>query len=178
MIYTRWQATIVPEVNDIVEGYRAELLSTASTLSAPALVLAFAPSTLGDFIQDFDQVFAGLTPFFLFAGPAVVLLFRHRPLVWLISSSTVAYLAVMSVPLLAIPYVYLTVLRDSSHSDSQRHLLRLSACGGVRLRRGGRDRPHRSHSPAATRCGSQPVACWRCSRHFASIGAMAVSLRR
>lgn len=108
VIYTRWQATIVPGVNIIVEGYRAELLSAAATLPLRTLVFGFAPSTLGDFIQDFDQVFAGLTPFLLFAGPAVVLMFRHRPLVWLISSSTVAYLAVTSVPVLALPYVYLT----------------------------------------------------------------------
>jgi len=108
VIYTRWQATIVPGVNDIVEGYRAELLSSAAALPLRTLVLGPASNALGDFIQDFDQVFSGLTPFFLFGGPAVVLLFRQRPLVWLISSSTVAYLAVMSVPLLAIPYVYLT----------------------------------------------------------------------
>ena len=108
VVYTRWQATIVPEVNTIVEGYRTELLSTASALPLRTLAFGFAPSALGEFVQDFDQVFAGLTPFLLFAGPVVVLLFRHRPLVWLISSSTVAYLAVMSVPLLAFPYVYLT----------------------------------------------------------------------
>ena len=38
----------------------------------------------------------------------MIVVFRHRPLVWLISSSTIAYLAVMTVPLLAIPYIYLT----------------------------------------------------------------------
>ena len=131
------------------------MLSTASALPLRTLALGFAPSALGEFVQDFDQVFAGLTPFLLFAGPVVVLLFRHRPLVWLISSSTVAYLAVMSVPLLAFPYVYLTYLRDSSRSNSQCHLLRLSACGDVRLCNSGRSHRHRSHSPAAACCGSR-----------------------
>jgi hypothetical protein len=107
-IYTQWQATMTSDVSDIVEGYRGELLARAAGLSSQALVFASAQDTLGDFIQDFDQVFGGLLPFFLFAGPVVVLWFHQRPLVWLISSSTLAYLAVMSIPLLAIPYVYLT----------------------------------------------------------------------
>jgi hypothetical protein len=108
VIYTRWHAVAVPAVNDIVQAYRAELLASAASLSFRDLVLAPASATLANFVQDADQMFAGLTPFFLFAGPAVVLLFRQRPLVWLISSSTMAYVAVMSVPLLAIPYIYLT----------------------------------------------------------------------
>ena len=108
VIYVRWQAGTVLTVSNIVEGHRAELLSSAASLSLQALVLSPASNALGDFIQDADQMFAGLTPFFLFAGPAVVLLFRERPLVWLLSSSMVAYLAVMSIPLLAVPYVYLT----------------------------------------------------------------------
>ena len=108
VIYTRWQAGVVLTVSNIVEGHRAELLSSAASLSLWELVLAPASNALGDFIQDADQMFAGLTPFFLFAGPVVVLCFRERPLVWLLSSSTFAYLAVMSVPLLAVPYIYLT----------------------------------------------------------------------
>ena len=108
VIYVQWQAGIVLTVSNIVEGYRAELLSLAATLPLQALVLTPASSLLGNFIQDADQMFAGLTPFFLFTGPAVVLFFHERPLVWLLSSSIVAYLAVMSVPLLAVPYIYLT----------------------------------------------------------------------
>ena len=108
VIYTQWHARMVSSVSDIVEGYRAELLSSAASLSLQTLVLAPASNALGDFVQDADQIFASLLPFFLFAGPAVVLVFRQRPLIWLIASSTVAYLAVMSVPLLALPYIYLT----------------------------------------------------------------------
>jgi hypothetical protein len=108
VIYVRWQAGIVLTVSNIVDAHRAELLSLAASLPLQALVLTPASSALSDFIQDADQMFAGLTPFFLFAGPAVVLLFRERPLVWLLSSSMVAYLAVMSIPLLAVPYIYLT----------------------------------------------------------------------
>lgn len=108
VVYTRWQAGTVLTASDIVAGHRAELMSLATSLSLDAFVLTPAVDVLGNFIQDLDQIFAGLTPFFLFAGPAVVVFFRQRPMVWLISSSTIAYLAVMSVPLLAVPYIYVT----------------------------------------------------------------------
>ena len=106
--YTGWQSVTVPAVGDIVVRQRTELATTAANIPLWALVAAPASTVLDTFVQDFDQMFAGLTPFFLLAGPAVILLFRRQPLVWLLSSSTLAYLAVMSVPLLAIPYVYVT----------------------------------------------------------------------
>ena len=107
-VYIAWQAAVVPVVDDIVAEQRAELVSTAAAIPLSSLIFSPAPAVLGDFVQDFDQIFGGLIPFFLFTGTIVVLVFRRRPLVWLISSSTLAYLAVMSVPLLAIPYIYLT----------------------------------------------------------------------
>ena len=106
--YTRWQAAVVPSVADIVGGSRTELMSIAANLPLRALVLRPASEVLGDFVQDFDQMFAGLLPFFLCTLPAVVVFFRERPLVWLIALSTAAYLAVLAVPLLAIPYIYAT----------------------------------------------------------------------
>lgn len=107
-LYATWQATMVPLVDDIVGSQRAELLSIAASNSARTLLLAPPTAVLGDYVQKSDQVFRDLLPFFLFTGPAVVLLFRRRPLVWLISSSILAYLIVMSVPLLALSYIYLT----------------------------------------------------------------------
>ena len=108
LAYVAWQSRVVQAVGDIVSDHRAGLASLAADLPARSLVLAPAPAVLGDVIQDFDQIWAGMVPFFLLAGPAVVMLFRDRPLVWLLGSSTAAYLAVMSIPLLAIPYVYVT----------------------------------------------------------------------
>ena len=68
-----------------------------------------ASSVLGDFIQDFDQIFAGLHAVLpVCRRRSSIVLFRRRPLVWLISSSTMAYLRGDDVPLLAIPYIYLT----------------------------------------------------------------------
>ncbi len=106
--YTLWQGAVVPVASDIVSEERRNLVALARDLPLRSLLASPASSVLGDFIQDFDQTFAGVIPFFLFAGTVVILVFRHRPLVWLISSSTIAYLAVMTVPLLAIPYIYLT----------------------------------------------------------------------
>ena len=106
--YTAWQVRMVPVASDIVAEERANLIAAASAMPLQSLMASSAAETLGDFVQDFDQMFAGLVPFFLFAGVIVVVAFRERPLVWLLSSSTLAYLLVMTVPLLAIPYIYLT----------------------------------------------------------------------
>ena len=106
--YTLWQSAVVPVASGIVSEERGNLVALARDMPLRSLLLSPAASVLGDFIQDFDQMFAGVIPFFLFAGTVVILVFRHRPLVWLISSSTIAYLAVMTMPLLAIPYIYLT----------------------------------------------------------------------
>ena len=107
-IYTSWQGAAVPLVHDLVNQQRAELASLAATRSMREMLFAPASGLLVNSIQKFDQIFTGLTPWFLFAGPLVVALFRQQPLVWLVSLSTLAYLAVMTVPLLAVPYVYLT----------------------------------------------------------------------
>jgi len=107
-IYTAWQARLASFVSVIVGDQRAQLVSIVTSSSLQALTLGPVSTLLGDFVPNVEQIFDGLTPFFLFTGPVVILLFRRQPLVWLISSSMVAYLAVMSVPLLAIPYIYLT----------------------------------------------------------------------
>jgi hypothetical protein len=107
-VYTSWQARMVPVTTGVVTEERSNLLGIASRLSFSSLIAAPAADSLGDFVQDFDQIFAGLVPFLLFAGVIVVVAFRDRPLVWLLSASTLAYLLVMTVPLLAIPYIYLT----------------------------------------------------------------------
>ena len=106
--YTRWQSTVVSTVTTIVAGHRAELLSLATSVPPAALVLQPSWEVLGTFVQDFDEIFAGLVPFFLCAGPAVIVFFRERPFVWLISLSTMAYLAVLTFPVLAVPYIYAT----------------------------------------------------------------------
>ena len=106
--YTVLQGAIAPRSNDIIGEERRNLVALAGGLPLQSMLFSPAASVLGDFVQDFDQMFAGLIPFFLFAGTIVIVVFRERPLIWLMSASTIAYLAVMTVPLLAIPYIYLT----------------------------------------------------------------------
>jgi hypothetical protein len=107
-IYTLWQGWMVPLVDNIVDTQRAELLALAAQHSLPELLLTPASSIFPDSLQKFDQIFITLLPVFLFGGPVVIVVFHRQPLVWLLAATIVAYLLVMSVPLLAIPYIYLT----------------------------------------------------------------------
>ena len=100
-LYAAWQGRAVPLVNEIVEARRLEMATFLQNSSTRELLMEPASTVLPGALHKFDEMFNGLVPFFLFAGPLVVVLFRHRPLVWLIASSTVAYLLLMSVPLLA-----------------------------------------------------------------------------
>ena len=107
-VYALWQAQAVTLVSDVVADQRARLASIVTTSSLQALLFTPAPALLDEFLLNSEQLFAGLTPLFLFAGPVVLLLFRREPVVWLIVVSTIAYLLVMNVTLLAVPYIYLT----------------------------------------------------------------------
>ena len=106
--YTLWQAQVATLVGDIVGSQRAALGSVLTSNSIRALIFTPAPTLLGEFLLNTDQISEGLTPLFLFAGPTVLWLFPRRPLVWLVIVSTAVYLMVMTVPLLAIPYIYVT----------------------------------------------------------------------
>ncbi len=108
LLYTTWEANAVALVTDIVDVHRARLASIARTTSFRTLVFSPASDVLGDYLTNAEQVFVGLTPLFLFAGPLLLVMFAREPLVWLVTSGVVAYLAVMTIPLLAIPYVYAT----------------------------------------------------------------------
>ena len=106
--YTMWQAEVVVRTATVVADQRARLVSIASASSLRELLFTPAQDLLDQFVLNGDLLFVGLTPLFLFAGPAVLLLFRDQPLAWFAAASTLAYLMVMTVPLLAIPYIYLT----------------------------------------------------------------------
>lgn len=103
-----WVGQLGPLYSDVLDQRRSDLISRVAATSLPALILAPASTVIGDYLPEFRHVWNGITPFVLFAGPAVIVLFRRRPLMWLIASSTAVYLSVMSVPLLAIPYIYFT----------------------------------------------------------------------
>lgn len=107
-IYAGWVAEVGPLYSDVLDQRRTDLMSAAAASSLPALMFAPASAVIGDYLPEFQHIWNGLTPFFLFAGPAVIVLFWRQPLVWFIASSVTVYLALMSVPFLAIPYIYLT----------------------------------------------------------------------
>jgi hypothetical protein len=107
-VFLMWHNRVVLHVTDLVDAQRARLVDIAQSLSGRDLVLASAPQVLSAFIQWLDACFLGITPLLLFAAPVAIVTFRFRPLAWLIAASAVAYLLVMNVPALAIPYVYLT----------------------------------------------------------------------
>jgi hypothetical protein len=107
-VYSLWQGQMVPLVDNIVDTNRAELLNLASSTSAGDLLLRPVSGVFPDLLQKFDQIFLTLLPLFLFAGPVVIVVFRRQPLVWLLAAVIVAYLLVMSVPILAVPYIYFT----------------------------------------------------------------------
>ena len=106
--YGVWQAASVPLVSDIVAQRRAHLMSTAAQTPLRDLLLEPATGVVGEFMPEFVHLWHGLTPFFLFTGAAVVVVFRTQPLIWFAAASLIAYLAVMSVPILAISYIYAT----------------------------------------------------------------------
>ena len=108
VIYVVWQGQVAALVSDVVANQRDRLVGIVTGSSLRSLLLTPAPVLLDEFVVNSEQTFHGLTPLFLFAGPAVLLLFRHQPIVWLMVASTAVYLMVMNIPLLAVPYIYLT----------------------------------------------------------------------
>ena len=107
-IYVVWQGQVAALVSDVVANQRDRLVGIATASSLRSTAATPAPVLLNEFVLNSEQMFLGLTPLFLFAGPAVLVLFRRQPIVWLIVVSTAVYLMVMNVPLLAVPYIYLT----------------------------------------------------------------------
>ena len=132
--YLAWHSASVMVVADLVRNQRDKLVGIAARSSVSELLFAEPRNLLGDFFFSVEPLFEGLTPFVLFAGPLVIFAFRHRPLIWFVSSSTLVYLALMSVPVLAIPYIYLTYYEiflcrsDISSSSCICRLAPLSTC--------------------------------------------------
>jgi hypothetical protein len=107
-VFLVWHSREVAHITDLVAAQRGRLRSIAAATSPRDLLFAPAPQVLPAFIQWVEAAFTGITQWLLLAAPLVVVAFRQRALVWLIAASTVAYLLVMNVPALAIPYIYLT----------------------------------------------------------------------
>ena len=107
-VHASWVRELGPLYSDVLDQRRSDLMSIAAATSLPSVMFSPASTVIGDYLPEFQHMWNGLTPFFLFAGPAVIVLFQRQPLVWFVASGTTVYLALMSVPFLAIPYIYLT----------------------------------------------------------------------
>jgi hypothetical protein len=108
VVFSVWQARVVPLVDATVAERRADLLVTARKIPPADLVFAPASQVIENYVPEFRQLWGGLLPFFLVTGVGAFCLFTRRPLVALMAGSTATYLAVMTIPLLAIPYIYVT----------------------------------------------------------------------
>ena len=108
VLYLMWQSTAVTHITSLVGNQRDRVLSIVAATSPRDLVLAPAWQLFPSFILWIDAAFHGLTQLLLLAVPLAVVVFRDRPLVWLIAASGLAYLLVMTIPALAVPYILLT----------------------------------------------------------------------
>ena len=107
-VYVPWQSSLVGHITGLVDNERNRLLAILAATSARDLVLAPAWQLFPSFILWVDAAFHGLTQLLLLTAPLAIVVFRDRPLVWLIAASSLAYLIVMNVPVLAVSYILLT----------------------------------------------------------------------
>ena len=107
-MYTFWHSHVATLVGAVVGDQRARLASVVQGSTWGDLLFSPASIVLSDFVLNADQVYQGITPVLLWTGPMVLVLFARQPLVWMVCIATVIYLAVMTIPLLAIPYIYVT----------------------------------------------------------------------
>jgi hypothetical protein len=108
LAFSAWQASVAPFVDATVVQRRTDLLTIAREIPLSSLLLAPASQVIENYVPEFRQLWGSQVPFFLLAGIGVVCLLARAPLVALMAGSTAAYLAVMTIPLLAIPYIYAT----------------------------------------------------------------------
>ena len=108
LAYYAWHQVAVGHVTAVVGQERTRLLELARVTPIRDLLFSPAPHVLKEFFYGFESLFHGLTPVLLFAGPATVVAFRARPLIWLMAWSTIAYLLAMLVPAVALAYMYAT----------------------------------------------------------------------
>jgi hypothetical protein len=107
-LYVPWQSSLVGHITGLVDSQRGRLLAILAATPRRDLLLAPAWQLFPSFILWVDAAFHGLTQLLLLTAPLAIIVFRDRPLVWLIAASSLAYLIVMNVPVLAVSYILLT----------------------------------------------------------------------
>jgi len=107
VLYRVWQQSVVPAVDALVESERTGLVEIVRAASAADLV-AFPLPLLRNYMVAFEPVFHGWNPIVLLASPVVLYALRRRPLAIFLAAGIVCYLLIIRLPILAIPYTYLT----------------------------------------------------------------------
>jgi hypothetical protein len=87
----------------MVAAFRAELLATARSLT-----LAGWFSRPVRFVSEFQWIFFGWHPLILAMGPLVWVALRRKALMLMVGISIVVYLLVIRLPLLSLPFAYVT----------------------------------------------------------------------
>jgi hypothetical protein len=107
VVYRMWHQGVVFAVDEMVERERSGLVqlfrdaSTADLLGPPLPLLR-------NYMIAFEPVFHGWNPLILLASPFALFALRRRPLALFLAAGIVCYLLIIRIPLLAIPYAYLT----------------------------------------------------------------------
>ena len=107
IVYRLAYQELAPAVESLVHDRREDLGRLFMESSVRELLAAPLP-LLDKYMPFFPLIFQWWTPVVLLASPVVLYSLRSRPLAWLVAASTVTYLLILRVPVLAIPYAYTT----------------------------------------------------------------------
>jgi hypothetical protein len=103
-VYTQFHQATVHAVASNEQAHRAAL--RAFVVTAP--FWNFFSGMLPFYLLGWPTVFYGWIPLALAISPVVLLIYRHRPLVLLMTASIFVYLLLIRFPIFSIPFVFLT----------------------------------------------------------------------
>ena len=106
-VYTQWFAASLATANTLVERERESLAEIFRQASWAELIGRPVP-LLRNYLVAYGMTVSGWSPIVLMASPFALFLLRRRPMALMLGASIVCYLLLVRLPLLAIPYLYLT----------------------------------------------------------------------
>lgn len=104
--YITWHKHTVGHIDGFVQERRELLIKVASEFSLADWTLR--PFVHRHFVCAENAFFFGWIPFVLLATPWAVWVYRDEPLMLFVGASIAAYLAIIRLPFLTIPYIYFT----------------------------------------------------------------------
>lgn len=104
--YLLWHKHVVGHIDFVVEQRRDILVDVIKTM--PLVDYVRAPFLNPYFSAAHEFFFYQWLPILLFLAPIVILAYAARPLVAFVGASMLAYLLIVRLPLLTIPYIYVT----------------------------------------------------------------------